>query len=124
MPRKSRKGSEFGARLLTLRKQRQLTQVQLAEAIGSTQRAISYYETEGAYPPAPVVADLARALDVTTDELLGIRKRRPQRPLANPDERRLWKKFQRLSQLPEKDQRAVFRLINSLTSARRDGGSA
>ena len=75
MARKSPTASPtgFGKRLVALRKARGLTQVQLADAIHSTQRAISYYENEAGYPPAPVVADLALALGVTTDELLGVR---------------------------------------------------
>jgi len=32
------------------------------------------------------------------------------------DARRLWKRFQRVSSLPERDQKAVLRLINSLAS--------
>ena len=74
MPRKKRPDSDFGKRLVALRRARGLTQVQLAEAIGATQRAISYYETEASYPPAPVVVDLARGLGVTTDELFGLKK--------------------------------------------------
>ncbi len=32
--------------------------------------------------------------------------------------RRLWKKFQQVLSLPEKDRRAVIRLVNSLVSAK------
>ena len=49
-----------------------MTQVQLAKAARVTQRAISYYETDGGSPPGPVVAQLAQALKVTADQLLGI----------------------------------------------------
>lgn len=121
MPRKTRTGSDFGERLIALRKERDLTQVQLAEAIGSTQRAISYYENEASYPPAPVVADLAKALDLSVDELMGLKQPRAARATKrndDPDVRRLWKKFQRLLTLPEKDQRAVMRLVNSLVTAK------
>ena len=45
MPKKVQPSSEFGERLTALRKARGLTQVQLAEMIGSTQRAVSRYET-------------------------------------------------------------------------------
>ena len=45
--------TRFGERLQAIRKARGLTQVQLAEAAGTTQRAISYYETEAGFPPAP-----------------------------------------------------------------------
>lgn len=99
-----------------------MTQTQLAQVSGCTQRAISYYETEATYPPAPVVAQLARALNVTTDELLGLDARKAKSregsvDLSDPELRRLWKHFQKVRELPEKDQRAVLRLIASLSRA-------
>lgn len=126
MPRKpSSPHSGFGQRLISLRKARGLTQVQLAKAIGATQRAISYYENEAGYPPAPVVADLAQALGVTTDELLGVQPAQPSARSTSepesPEVRRIWKKFQQLLILPEKDQRAVIRLVNSLVAAHQGG---
>lgn len=113
--------SDFGKRLAEMRKQRGLTQVQLAEAISTTQRAISYYENHAGYPPAPVVGQLAQALEVSADELLGLRSSRRAkvaRPTDDPEVRRMWKKFQQLLTLPEKDQRAVMRLVNSLVGAK------
>ena len=53
MPAKKEPGTEFGKRLFALRKARGLTQVQLAEALGATQRVISYYETEAELPQPP-----------------------------------------------------------------------
>lgn len=122
MPRKKRTSTDFGERLVALRKARGLTQVQLAEAIGSTQRAISYYENEASYPPAPVVADLAGGLGVTIDELMGAKKlaKAAQKPM-DAETRRLWKKFQQVLSLPERDQRAVMRLLNSLVAAKGNG---
>ncbi|MEO6805328.1 MAG: helix-turn-helix transcriptional regulator [Edaphobacter sp.] len=110
----------FGQRLIALRKERDMTQVQLAKAAQVTQRAISYYETDGGSPPGPVVAQLAQALRITADELLGI-KTKPreaskfERVASDPEKQRLWKRFQRITLLPERDQRAVMRLISSLT---------
>ena len=100
-----------------LRKARGLTQVELASAADTTQRAISYYENHASYPPAPAVIALARALRVSTDELLGVKDRKPDPREHDAELRRLWKKFQRVGELPERDQRAVIRLINSLASA-------
>ncbi len=119
MPRKKRIDTDFGERLVALRKARGLTQVQLAEAIGSTQRAISYYENEASYPPAPVVMDLAHGLGVTTDELLGVKKpAKAMQKAMDAETRRLWKKFQQVMTLPERDQRAVTRLLSSLVIAK------
>jgi transcriptional regulator with XRE-family HTH domain len=118
MPRKVEATSEFGRRLVELRRARGLTQTQLAEAIGSSQRAISSYETVAEFPPAAVVVELARALQVTTDELFGLRPLRPANGHDDPATRRLWKKFQQVAALPEKDRRAVIRLVNSLVESK------
>jgi transcriptional regulator with XRE-family HTH domain len=118
MPKKVRPASAFGERLTALRKARGLTQVQLAERIGSTQRAISRYETVADRAPAPVLARLAQALGVSTDELLGVKRTRAAGLSDDPEARRLWKKFQQVMALPEKDRRAVIRLVNSLVTAK------
>jgi transcriptional regulator with XRE-family HTH domain len=119
MPKKVPPSSPFGERLLRLRRDRGLTQVQLAELIDSTQRAISSYETVLDFPPTHVVIELARALGVSADELLGLRapKTRHAAVPEDPEARRLWKKFQLVLSLPEKDRRAVIRLVNSLVSS-------
>lgn len=121
MPRKKYGETSFGERLQNLRKARGMTQVQLAEAAETTQRAVSYYETEAGFPPAPAIIALAGALGVTTDELLGVKppkaERAVEKPSDDPDARRQWKRFQMISTLPERDQKAVVRLINSLVAA-------
>jgi transcriptional regulator with XRE-family HTH domain len=116
MPRKKYGQTSFGERLQNIRKARGLTQVQLAEAARTTQRAISYYETEAGFPPAPAVIDLAKALDVTTDELLGVKPPKVERIDDGSEARRMWKRFQMVAVLPERDQKAVIRLINSLAA--------
>jgi len=120
MPRKKYTESSFGERLMGLRKARGMTQIQLAKAAKTTQRAISYYENEAGFPPAPAVIALAHALHVTADELLGIEPQtreasKFEHVTSDPESMRQWKRFQRIALLPERDQRAVIRLINSLT---------
>ena len=60
---------------------------------------------------------LAKALKITTDELLGVKPPKIDRPKEDPEARRQWKRFQMISTLPERDQKAVARLINSLVAA-------
>ena len=118
MPRKSSPSSEFGQRLLDARRARGLTQIQLAQLIGSSQRALSSYETVADFPPPAVIVKLAKVLKVSTDELFGIQK--PTISLQakqDPETKRLWKQFQQIKALPEKDRRAVIRLINFLVAA-------
>ncbi len=122
LPRKQYGETSFGERLQNLRKARGMTQVQLAEAAETTQRAVSYYETEAGFPPAPAVITLAKALRITTDELLGVTAPKVESGKPSPgnedsDSRRQWKRFQLISTLPERDQKAVVRLINSLVAA-------
>jgi transcriptional regulator with XRE-family HTH domain len=98
MPRKKYTETTFGERLIGLRKARGMTQMQLAKAAKTTQRAIS------------------------ADELLGIKPQpreasKFEQVTGDPESMRLWKRFQRITLLPERDQRAVIRLINSLTGA-------
>jgi transcriptional regulator with XRE-family HTH domain len=109
-----------GALLVKPTKERGLTQVQLAEAIGSSQRAVSYYENHASYPAADIVIALAGPLGVTTDELLGLRspKRSVRAAAQEAESRRLRRRFQLVEDLPEKDQRAVLRCIHSLASRR------
>lgn len=117
MPRRKQAPTGFGKTLLELRKARGLTQVELAELAGSTQRAISYYENEAGYPPAPAIIALATALNVSTDALLGLEEREAGPLETDPNLRRTWKRFQQVMKLPERDQRAVIRLVSSLASA-------
>jgi transcriptional regulator with XRE-family HTH domain len=124
MPRKNWPESGFGRRLAAPRKARGLTQVQLARAIDATQRAISYYENEAGYPPAPVVAKLAKALQVSTDQLLGAAPAKTSEMTPDKETSRLWKKFQQTRSLPESDQRAIVRVINSFIVTKSQGKNA
>lgn len=58
-------------KLKTLRKQRGISQVKLAESSGVTQQMISMIENGDRDPGAAILYRLARALDVTMDELYG-----------------------------------------------------
>jgi transcriptional regulator with XRE-family HTH domain len=115
MARPQNPPSPFAERLIALRKARNMTQTDLADAIGSTQRAISHYEAVADFPPAGVIVALAKALGVTTDELLGAKPPpKIDSPTADPEARRYWRRFQLLMELPEKDQRAVFRMLDTM----------
>jgi len=90
--------------------------------LGTTQRVISYYETKGELPTPDFLVGLVRTLGVSADELLGIKPAKLT-PDNTPKQRRLWKRFQRMESLPERDQRAVVRLINSLVASNGNGHS-
>ena len=82
-------------------------------------RAISYYEAEGGNPAPDIVAKMATALGTTADVLLGLATEAADQPEpATVDERRLWRRFRQLLTLPEKDRRAVLRMLDTMTKAR------
>jgi transcriptional regulator with XRE-family HTH domain len=107
--------ASFGRRLAELRKARGLTQTELGERIGVSKRVIAYYEGETDRPPAAKLDQLAAALGVTTDELLGVKPVKEKPPVKN---RRLIKSLQILEKLPKEDQKAVVNYIDALSAKR------
>jgi transcriptional regulator with XRE-family HTH domain len=73
MPKAKERTSELGARLTELRKAAGYTQVELAAALGTTQRMIAYYESRAEKAPAALLPQMAATLGVSADELLGIK---------------------------------------------------
>ena len=101
----------FGDRLASIRKSRGLTQAQLGDALGVTKRNIAYYETDGGQPPGPMLPELANTLNISIDELLGVK---PVRKIESPKTARLMNRLRRVQELPPTDQRAVLKYIDSL----------
>lgn len=112
---KERTVSGFGARLAEIRQRRGLTQAELGEAVGASNRVIAYYESHGAQPPGAMLAELAQALKVSADELLGLK---PVSEKAAPKTARLLKRLQKVAELPAADQRTVLKLVDALHESR------
>lgn len=64
--------NKFAERLKELRKEKDLSQAQLASATGLSHTAIVYWETEQRVPNANAVITLAAFFSVSTDYLLGV----------------------------------------------------
>lgn len=62
----------MGDKLKELRKQKRLTQKQVADRIGLAISAVSSYEAGTRYPSYDVLVKLARIFHVSTDYLLGM----------------------------------------------------
>lgn len=58
-------------RLVKLRKERSITQANLAKHLGIERTTYGKYETSGIQPPVEVILKLAEYYDVSTDYLLG-----------------------------------------------------
>jgi len=65
-----RRSSGIGAVICKLRKERDLTQEQLADLLGVTQPNVSYWESQDGQPSLVLLPVIARVLGVTIDDLL------------------------------------------------------
>lgn len=91
---------EFGNRLRTLRKQKNLTQKQLASQIGVKNSIISFYEMGDRLPSPEIIVKLVAIFHVSADFLMGIDK----------------KEVIDISDLNEDDKMVIRLLIDSLKS--------
>lgn len=65
---------ELGERITELRKQRNLTQLELAYELNVSDKTISKWETNNALPDMSRLNDLAKFFEISIEELLGIKK--------------------------------------------------
>ena len=73
----------FGERLRQYRRARNITQQELADALGVSNKSVSRWESDGGYPDVPLLLPLARTLQVSVDDLLDGEK--PVRTLTRTD---------------------------------------
>jgi transcriptional regulator with XRE-family HTH domain len=100
----------FGERLASAREGAGLTQLQLAEKLGTTQRVITYWEREPVALRAEQLAALADSLGVTTDFLVG---RETNKPRGQGPAGKLRQVFEKASQLPRKQQNKVAEFVEA-----------
>ena len=63
----------FGTMVAALRKQRGMTQLELAEKMGVTDKAVSKWERDLSFPDVNSIPKLAEVLDVSVDELMQVK---------------------------------------------------
>lgn len=100
----------FGERLTRLRKSRGLTQVELAEQMGLIQSLISDYENDKLRPHGEMVARFALTLEVSTDELLGVK---PSKLNGRKPSRKVLRRLERIEALPAHQQATLLKTIDT-----------
>lgn len=105
------KRSPFGQRLFSTRKARGFSQAELGEMVGLSKRMVSFYEGDTQGPPVDIVVKIAKALNVTTSYLLG---ESPMKTIKDEMTPSIRKHVDTLQKLPQKDQKAVMRMIEGL----------
>ena len=109
--KEAKQTSEFGERLKRCRQARGLTQGELAQKCGVSQRMVRHYESRAKFPPIDLLPKLAKALRVSTEELLGLKNFKDE-DLARS--RKLMRRFKIVESFPLRDQRMIFSMINTV----------
>ena len=100
----------FGERLAQMRKAAGYTQVEFAAEIGITQRRVAYYEAPDAQPPAHLLPQMAQALGVGTDVLLGMSAPRPVKKVAAS---RLERRLIEIEKLDARAKRQITQILDT-----------
>lgn len=104
----------LGHRIARLRRDRGMTQVELAQKLAVSQPVVSDYENDVIRLPADVVSKIAAILGVSTDELLGHQS--PAQNVGGLKNRRLYRRLQEIEKLPKRDQEALLRTIDAFVT--------
>lgn len=105
--------AEFRENLVRLRKERQLTQIQLAELLDVQPRLISRWESGETKPQFDHMVRLAEVLEVSLDQLAkGADTTAPARHAIR--NKRLEELCRRVDSLPREDQEVVCHVMDSL----------
>jgi transcriptional regulator with XRE-family HTH domain len=110
----------FSQNLIRIRKQRGLSQRELAEKSGVTHRMIAYYEKEAVKPPIDKIEPIAKALGVSISDLLGTKETtKIQDEFAQLDTRTL-KKLKMILSLTNQERHMIYTMAESLIKKREE----
>ena len=109
--------SIIGENIRKYRKSKGLTQTQLAEKMDTTQYVLTNYERGVNNPPAAKMPEIAKVLDVSLDELYGIKSGEKKEPAPKSSVKRRDAQMQKIFEdLPSTDQRALLKQAKALSA--------
>ncbi|MBN1615827.1 MAG: helix-turn-helix transcriptional regulator [Spirochaetales bacterium] len=106
--------NSFGKRLTQFRKAAGLTQKELADKVGISSTLVTDYERGKLRLYDELIIKLADALNVSTDELLGIQSTEIEGFKAN---RRVMQRMRTIDQLPEYKKKVILKTLDDLIRA-------
>jgi hypothetical protein len=71
---------------------------------------VAYYEGETVYPPAHLLPQLAKALGVSTDQLLGVEKVKKN---GRSRDTRPWRRFNQVEKLPTQQRKQIVHILDA-----------
>jgi transcriptional regulator with XRE-family HTH domain len=109
----------LGSHIAQLRKQRGMTQAELARAVGVSQQAVFAYEIGERRTSVLVLSKIAKAFGVPTEDLIGLAK-----PMSIREGRlspRCMRHAARLQALTKTQQRFLIRILDTLEDSNQRG---
>jgi transcriptional regulator with XRE-family HTH domain len=82
----------------------------LTPLLSFSHRMVAYYEGETVYPPAHLLPQLAKALGVSTDQLLGVEKVKGN---GRSRDTRLWRRFSQVEKLPNPERKQIVQILDA-----------
>ncbi len=101
---------QLGKRLALLRKELDLTQVQLAEILNISQQHMAAIEAGRRKATASTIPVLAQLFGITTDELLGLQDKPAKRGPAST----LQRQIEQIGLMPRSKQRFIVEMLEAL----------
>jgi transcriptional regulator with XRE-family HTH domain len=99
----------IGKRLREIRKRRGMTQLELGQKLGMHQTLVSDYERGKLRVHGGLVVAFAKALNVTSDELLGLKEPRENGIFKD---RRFLRRLQKIEKLSRSDKQALLKNLD------------
>ena len=103
----------LGARVAQLRKDQNITQVQLAEILGISQQTMNAYEMGHRRVPVSALPVLANALAVSVEELIGTSAAAAAAKKRGPAPK-LQQQMDRIAKLPKAKQKFVIEMLDAM----------
>ncbi len=103
--------NDLGGRIMQLRKEKGLSQTDLANQVGVSYAQIGRYETKGTQPSADILKKLADALNTTSDFLMNGNK--DDKAVATLNDNELLKQFKEVDKMSPEDQDTIKKLIDT-----------
>lgn len=105
----------IGEQIAFFRKQRNLTQGQLGERLGVSDRTVSKWENGDSLPAANIIPAIADTLGVALDEIFGVNMKKQEDGISATIQETIRSELERI--LPDVIREAIEDSINELTSS-------
>ena len=110
-----------GSRIARCRRDADLTQMQLADALGIPQPQLASYEVGRRRVPVSMLPRLARALEVPIEELIGEEGAAPALARRGPVSR-VQQQLEQIQRLPKAQQRFVMQMLDTVLQRPAESG--